>query len=370
MSIEKGARRVGWALMAAGVAVGVFVSTRREASATDGDGPRLEEVRVETVASATGQDVYVAHGVIRTAERAMASFVDGGRLVDRPVEVGDRVEVGQVLARLDPTPYRNAVRANDASRRELDLRSEQLARDRDRVTHLAADGVATTARVEQATSGFERVDAMRAAAGAQVAESRRRARDAVLRSPIAGVVTDVLVQPGELVAAGQPIARIAGNGGREVLLAVSVELAAQLSVGDDVRLRAVGVEAADPLSSTLLTGHVARVADAAASLGGLYPVVVAIDGDIRAGVGVEAELLGDPRPVLRVPLGAVLDPSGRRPFAWVVVDGRAERAWLRLGRLAEDRVEVLEGLAPGAQVVVRGHQHLLEGDEVRVGGAS
>jgi len=363
---QRVARLLGWTVVALGIVAGVWLSRREEAQATDESPPaeRAAEVVRLTVEPTVERREHVFHSVVRTTERAVLSFVDGGRVVARPARVGDRVSAGDLLAQLDPTPYRNSVRASAATRRELDLRSEQLARDRDRAARLAGNGVTTTARLEQAENGFDRVQAMRVAARAQVSESRRRRREGVLRAPFDGVVTDVLAEPGELVAPGQPVVRLAGVGGREVQLDVPVAVAAHLRAGDEVRMRAVGIDAGDPLARLALVGHVRAVTSDAASIGGLFPVIVDIETPTRAGLGVEARLQGPPHEALRVPLGAVLDPSGRRPFVWTVVDQHAVRAWLRLGRLDGENVEVSDGLEAGAVVVIRGHQRLLEGDRV------
>ncbi|MCA9610341.1 MAG: efflux RND transporter periplasmic adaptor subunit [Myxococcales bacterium] len=364
MTRESWTRLGGVALVGAGIAVALVV-TGREARATD-------EPRATPPSGVTARRVeverrrapHVFMGVVRPTDRAMVAFVEGGRLVGRAVDVGDRVEAGQVLAQLDPRPYANAVRAATAQGREVAASRAQVARDHARAERLAQEGVTTESRLEQSQSGLDRVEAMEAAAAAQRDESRRRQREATLRAPFAGVVTDVFVEAGELVGAGRPVLRLAGAGGREVRLEVPVELAAHLAPGAPVALRAVGVEADDPLSSMAIEGRVRAVAGDAASAGGLYPVLVDVPASVRAGLGVEATLEGPEREALHVPLSSVLDPSGRRPFVWTVVDGHAVRAWLHLGRLSGADVEVTDGLAAGDLVVVRGHTGLLEGDAV------
>ena len=361
----------GVAVVALGVAVALWWS--RVDAQTGGPSeerasvPPLEVMTVEPTETRSAQ---VYHGVVQPRRRALLSFTDGGRLDARPAEIGDRVEPGQVLARLDGRGYRNALSAARANDRELALRSEQLARDRERSERLRREGVTTDSTLEQVSSGYDRVMAMRAAARANLAESQRRRGEAVLRAPFAGVVTDVLVEPGELVQPGQPILRLAGDGGHEVVLQVHAELARGLRPGTELALSAVGLEAEDPLARRPLRGTLRSVVTESAGLEGLFPVVVDVAPDeaLRAGLGVEAQLFGEPHAALRVPLAAILDPSGRRPFVWKVVDGRAERAWLRLGRLSDGWVEVLEGLEEGDRVVVRGHTRLLPGDAV--GGAS
>ncbi len=357
-------------LMAAGVGVAILwtatrsrVDAQTEAPATPA---RPGPVEVATVAATEARSRQVYHGVVRPSRRAVLAFTEAGRLQARPAAIGDAVEAGQALAALDRRGYGNAVRAARASAEELSLREAQLTRDRARAAELRRAGVTTEAQLEAVESGHARVDAMQAAARAELAESRRRRDEAVLRAPFAGVVTDVMVEPGELVSPGQPILRIAGRDGHEVVLQVHAELAGALAPGDSLELTASGLEAEDPLARRRLRGVVRSAVASATGLEGLFPVVVDVAPDpaLRAGLGVEAELRGPPRAALRVPLSAILDPSGRRPFVWRVQGGLAERAWVRVGRLDEGQVEILEGLTDGDRVVLRGHLRLLPGDPV------
>lgn len=326
-------------------------------------------VSLATVEEARGVAAHRAHGVAQARRRARLSFTEGGRLASRAVQVGDRVERGQVLARLEAGGQANAVRAAGAQTRELEAARAQLERDRDRARRLSAEGVRTAAQLEAVESGFERLEAQQAAARAQLRESRRRRTEAVLRAPFAGVVTDVLVEPGELLSPGQPVLRVvAPESGLEVHLAVPSDIARGLSVGDVVPLSVVGARADDPLGTTGASARVAAVAHDAAAATRLHPVRLDVDRNaaVAAGAGVEARLAIEGSPHVVVPLAAVLNPSGQRAFVWKAVDGHAERAWVRLGRLQQSTVEVREGLAPGDRVVVEGQAHLLEGDAVVV----
>ncbi|MFK7989761.1 MAG: efflux RND transporter periplasmic adaptor subunit [Sandaracinaceae bacterium] len=330
-------------------------------------------VVVATVHRSVGRTAHRAHAVVEARQRARLSFTEGGRLSTREAHVGDRVEPGQVLARLEAGGQVNAVRAAGAQTRELNAARAQLARDRDRMRRLSAEGVRTQAQLEAVESGFERIEAQQAAARAQLRESRRRRTEAVLRAPFAGVVTDVLVEPGELIAPGQPVLRIvAPESGLELHLAVPNDVAEGLAVGDEVPLFAVGTVADDPLLARPFLGRITAVAHNAAASTRLHPVRVDVSpsSDLAAGAGVEARLTIQGPARLTVPLAAVMNPSGQRAFVWKAVDGQAVRAWVRLGSLEGSAVEIREGLSPGDEVIVEGQTRLLEGDALRVGSDS
>jgi RND family efflux transporter MFP subunit len=330
------------------------------------EAPSATTVVTERVEAQPRARVERLQGVARLRDRATLSFQVGGRLARRAVDVGDRVEAGAVLAGLDARAYRNAVAAARAGLAEVEAQRGQVVRDQARASRLTRDGVSTAAALERADTGLERVAAMERAAGVQLRESRRQAAEATLRAPFAGVVTAVFAEVGELVQPGQPVVRLAGPGGLEVLVEATPEMATRLAPGDAVTVRAVGVESDDPLADVLAEGRVRSVVADAVGLGGLHPVMVDLpdDGRLRAGLGLEIGLRAEGASVPTVPLEAIVDPSGRRPFAWKVVDGRVERAWLRLGGLLDGRAEVREGLVVGDAIVTQGQARLLEGDAV------
>ncbi|MBO6939016.1 MAG: efflux RND transporter periplasmic adaptor subunit [Deltaproteobacteria bacterium] len=320
-------------------------------------------IRLETVTPTELRPVHQAHGVLRAGDAAMVAFLEGGRLAERPVEVGQRVTVGDVVARLDDPGTRNAVRGAQASVAELEERLAQLERDRERSATLAREGVATNEELERVESGLARTRSALEGARAQLGETRRRRAETVVRAPFSGVVTDVLADPGELLGPGQPVIRLVGEGGLEVIVRVTAELAAELEPGASAPVRIAVGDPTNPLARETVEGRIVSVAGASA-LGGMHPVRIAIDRTegIAAGQGVVVELAGAPREVATVPLGAVQDPSGTHPFVWVDDEGRASRAAIRLGALQGDRVVVLDGLAAGTSVVVAGHTRLLPGD--------
>ncbi|MEM9188854.1 MAG: efflux RND transporter periplasmic adaptor subunit [Myxococcota bacterium] len=308
----------------------------------------------------------VVHGVIEPVQHGRLGFAIGGRMNARMVHVGDEVRAGDVLARIDGRGYTNAIRAARASVNEQTARREQLIRDTERTRRLDQEGVVTTATREQTESGLERAQAAERAARASLSESRRQLGEAFLRAPYDGVVTDIFVEPGEVVSAGQPILNLAGKEGFEVVVEVAADIADHLEAGQAVNIRATGLETRDPLGAAEIEGRLRRVVRSAAGVGGLYPVAIDIPAgpSVRAGLGVEVTLEAGAENLRVVPLAAVIDPSGQYPFAWRVVDQQVEKALLRLGPMQDDGVVVYDGLDAGETVVTRGQAHLLAGDVV------
>lgn len=330
--------------------------------------PRVE---VAVVRAASAEETLVLHGTVRAADRANLAFAVGGRLLQRPVEVGDRVEAGQLLARVDARPFRNAASAARAQIAELDVQAAQLVRDEARVAALEASGAASTAAVEQSRTGTSRLSASRDATLAQLAEARRQVGEAVLRAPYAGVVRAVFTEPGMVVAPGTPVLALAGEGGLEVEAEVPESALSWLREGVPARVEI-------PATGARTEGTVLALARAAGP-SGLFPLRLRLEGaEAFPGQGALLRFARTGGAELRVPLGAVVDPSGDAPELWKVREGSpptVERipVFVRGLRDVDGRPEVALAeatpLSAGDRVVWRGQRPLLDGDVVRVGTA-
>ncbi|MCB9633108.1 MAG: efflux RND transporter periplasmic adaptor subunit [Sandaracinus sp.] len=322
-------------------------------------------VRVAEVRQARVRPSVFLHGRTRATDRATASFVVGGRLVERRVDVGDRVSAGQTLARLDARGYAHGVEAASASLAELEARRAQLARDETRLTTLREGGVVAAADLESVRTAVARVDESQRAARVALEEARRQRDESVLRAPFDGVVRAVLVDEGTVVAPGTPVFLLAGEGPTEVELEVPERVVAWARVGDRVDVEL-------PSTGERFVGEVVALADAASPTG-LFPARARLQTEtpIASGRGTLVTWRGaEAATELRVPLAAVVDPSGDRPFVWRVdAEGRAERVEVRPLALRDDETSEValaaDGLAVGDEVVVAGHGAVLPGDLVR-----
>ncbi|MGF1465905.1 MAG: efflux RND transporter periplasmic adaptor subunit [Sandaracinaceae bacterium] len=356
------------------IAAGGLWLTQAGAQPEEGPDPVLGPAVVE-VAAVTSRNLVREErvlGVVEPRAQGRLALTLAGRLVERPVDVGDRVARGDLLARIDPRGPSNAVRAARATVGEIEAQRGQVVRDQRRARLLSEDGVATDVAVERATSSLERVEAAYRAARARLRESRRQASETLLRAPFDGVVTDVFFEEGELVEAGRPVLRIAGSDdGLEVLVEATSGMAARLAPATEVEVRPVGLDGADPAAGAVLLGRIRTVVADAVGLGGLHPVRIELPDDpaLRSGLGVEVRLRAAGDRGLTVPLRAILDPSGQRPFVWRLERGRVERVWIRTGRYLDGEVEVVEGLSADDVVVVGGQGRLLDGDPVQVDAA-
>lgn len=317
---------------------------------------------IESIQAAEGVPVDVVRagiapledwrGFVGVAEgRAQATLTADAptRVTEVRASVGDRVPRGEVIVAFDPF---------DPSRMAMNLEATRAAyvtarADSQRIEALFAQGAVSRQTLDHTRTACD-------AARAQYLTARRAVRK---DTPVAGVVTAVLVEAGDLVEAGQPLATVAAVDSVRVPLELSGDERALVRLGQPARLVLPGGER--------LTGRVARAAFSADPETRLFAVDLILansDLALRPGSLVTPEVLvAEERGLPLVPDAAVIREDGR-VFVYVVdeADGelRARRREIEPGIAAGGRVAVAAGLAPGERVVVAG-QNRLDGD-VRV----
>jgi RND family efflux transporter MFP subunit len=345
---------------AAFVALGASTSSAESAPAVQ-DAARTVEVEVAQMRSHSRQALF--HGLTKPSDHTVLAFTVPGRMQARPVEVGSRVKRGDLIARLDAKPLRNARDAAKAQLAEVEARAAQLRREQERARGLLEAGAATEQQVEQANTGANAVDASKFAADVNVRETKRQLGETVLRAPFDGEVTAILAEADQVVGAGTPVVQLTGRDRVEVELQVPLWVASALDVDAEVEVESPGFD-------LQLRGTVVRVGSHTAGVGHLFPVVVdvstAAGTEVPSGLPVEVRFSVGRAEKVAVPLHALLDPSGARPYVFVVEDDVVRRAFVTPAGFSGGDVLLAEGLEPGASVVVQGFSHLLEGDPVVV----
>jgi RND family efflux transporter MFP subunit len=319
-------------------------------------------VRVASVSiMVEGQELQLP-GTTRAVKRADLSFVVAGRLTERPVDLGDRVEQGDPLARLDPRPFLNEVRSSEAALAEASARLEQTERHGHRVTRLHAEGIASQRSLEEAMTTETQSRASFDLARSRLREARRTFAEATLLAPFGGMVTRVHLEPGEFAREGAAIVTLSGDGGLEIEVEVPESVASTLVEGQEANVRF-------PLAG----GRVARARLKSVSRGGegpgrLFPIIAELAPTSGVIPGMTGELFvhASSGKRLAVPLASIIDPSGKHPYVFRVRDGSARRVPVRVHSLVGDRVTVSAPLEEGDSIVIDGHFVLLDGDPVQV----
>jgi RND family efflux transporter MFP subunit len=355
-------------LTAAAVLIGAFAvwlyadekGGAEDPSGVDDEPPR--SVRVGRVVALNSGPTVRLSAITKAVDHSRLSFAIGGRVVRRPVDVGDAVRRGEVVAKIELSPMKHAVSAGQAAVRELDARIDQAERNEARMSDLAEAGAVALTTHENAATSLNALQAARDAASARLSEAERQLRESVLRAPFSGTVSAVFVEPDEVVSPGQPVLQLDGAKQVEVELEVPEPLLSSVREGETVAVSfpLAGIE---PVSGTIST-----VGQAAEGPGSLFPVVVTLPASeaIRPGLTASVALSSGRLSGLAVDVGAVINPTGQKAWVLRVIDGVARRVPVTTGALVDGRVQVSGDFHEGDWVVTAGHQQLMDGDRVEI----
>ncbi|MGJ4802630.1 efflux RND transporter periplasmic adaptor subunit [Luteimonas sp. SDU82] len=329
-----------------------------------GDAPAPRPVLVEQPGGGEAAGISSYAGEVRAGEESPLSFRIGGNLARRTVDAGERVRKGQLLAELDPGDQRLQA---EAARAQLAAAEAELGRvraDRVRFQALARDRLVSQSAMDAQDAAWRAAEEQARAARAQLDVARNQAAYAQLRAPRDGVIAGRLAEAGQVVAAGQAIYTLAGDG-REVAIALPESRVAEFRLGQPVE-----VELWDG-PARRLPGRIREIAAAADPQARTFAARVALEPGAadRVELGQSARVYvrqqGEDA-ALSVPLAALQPAAGGGHAVWIVDPGTGalRLAPVRTGRLGQERVPVLSGLDPDAWVVSAGGHLLREGELV------
>jgi RND family efflux transporter MFP subunit len=349
-----------------GTAAAIFGSaaaSRREPDRVTQLDPRQGSQLVQTaIAKPAMAPERIFTGVIAARVQSNLGFRVPGKVVERLVDAGQEVHAGQPLMRLDPKDLKLALTAQENAVAAARAAAVQAGDDEVRYRELVAVGGASTQRYEQARTAVDTAAAQLRAAEAQADVSRNEAGYSLLLADADGTVVDTLAEPGQVVAAGQTVVKLAHSGPREAVVNLpesvrpaigspaQVKLYRGISIPSPAHLRQLS-DAADPSTRTYEARYVLDGDASRAPLGSTVTVSVANDGTIEA---------------VEVPLGALYD-DGKSSGVWVVDLHSSSVLWraVQVRRLAEETV-VVSGVEPGERVVALGAHLLHRGERIRL----
>ncbi|MFO7567154.1 MAG: efflux RND transporter periplasmic adaptor subunit [Enhygromyxa sp.] len=315
------------------------------------------ELSVETVERRRIVPVVEATGTVDFSSRKVA--VIGARIFGRVVEVevieGDRVEEGEELARVESAELGEV----QAKLSTLKAQTELAAADKERKEVLVREGIASKRAAEVTQKELEVALARKRAAAKQVRSmvgSSRRGRklgEFFLTSPIAGEVVGVHVYQGQAIEPSHAAFEVADLSELWIELAVFERDLRYVSVGDRVRVEATGTE------GTVVPGivdYVGSVLDPGTRTAEVRIVIDNHDRRLRVSQSVVARIESQKATVeaLAVPRRAIVLVDGQPTVFVITAPGQVEPRYVKLGARDAERVEIVEGLAEGDEIVVDG----------------
>jgi len=336
-------------LTAGWLAVALMMAGCSKPAAKD---PRLQPPTVEVFkVEAAGSNVRTFTGVVEARVQSDLGFRVGGKILQRSVDVGQRVHKGQVLMRLDSVDLELAFAAQQANAKA----------DEARFARLVESNAVSRQENEQARTALDSTRAQLEAAEAQARVSDNSNKYAFLLADADGVIVRTIGEPGQVVAAGQTVIQLAHDGPREALInlpeGVRPDLGTNASAGlygQDQRypakLRQLSA-AADPASRTFEARYVLEGEAASVPLGSTVTITLVT----KPSSGHQA---------VRVPVGAVHD-RGSGSGLWVV-DDKSEVTFrsVEVASVGKEEAVLSGGVQVGEEVVAVGAHLLHEGQVV------
>ena len=328
----------------------------------------VRAVKLMTVQGATQEATWSFSGEVRARHEATLGFRVPGKLLSRAVELGQRVSAGQLLAQLDAQDYQAAALAAQAQVQAALTQRDVAHADWQRYQGLFAQGFISQAELDRRQAAAQAAQAQWEQARAQYTLQGNQAAYTRLLADAPGVVTAVDAQPGQVLAPGQAVVRVALEGPRDVVFALPQDKWAAMRTGTAVQVRA-GEQvqpavvrdvagSADPITRTFTVKASLGANAASVALGEMVTVLWTPPAKNH---GAKANA---PAP-LRVPLTALHVLSGqtsvwRLDAATMTVQPQPVEVEPALG----EQVAVLKGLQAGDEVVVAGVHALTPGQKV------
>jgi RND family efflux transporter MFP subunit len=347
-------------LMVAITAAACALAGCKSSSARD---PRTETqlVEIARVAPAVPQERGFT-GIVRARVASDLTFRVPGKIIARLVDTGEAVRQGEPLMRIDRTDYAHAIAVQVGNVAAARARLTQAAADEERYRQLVTSGAVSRSAFDQAKAAADSARALLRSATAALKVAQDEGRYSTLVADADGTVIETLAEPGQYVAAGQVVLKLAHAGPREA----SIDLPETLRPA--IGSRAVAILYG---GTTPVTVHLRQLSDAADPLTRTFEARYILEGPAAQaplGATITVYLSGSPASAeMSVPLGAV-DDEGRGPGVWVY-DEASSSVSLRLvhvARLADETATLSSGVRLGDRVVALGGHSFYEGEHVRV----
>lgn len=322
----------------------------------------VRPVKVVTAApKATTRQVSYS-GTVKARREANLGFRVSGKIVERRVDVGEHVEPGAILARIDRVDLELALRSAEATVTAAQSQLAVAQNAYDRSAALFARGFATQATLDDRKLALDQAHASLDQARSGRDQAANQAAYAELKSDVAGVVTSIQAEAGQVVAMGAPVVVVARDGEKEVAVAIPESEIRFFKVGDRLAVHFW----ADP--DLAASGVVREIAGSADATSRTFALRVSLPDDPALRLGETATLVAD-LPAgdggIEIPLAALTERDGH-PNVWVVDPATRTVAPRRVATaaFADDGVRIADGLRPGDLVVTAGAQFMTPGKRV------
>ena len=324
--------------------------------------PEVRPVRTVTVTRGEASVPVTLTGRIEARDEAALAFRISGRIAENDLKLGDRVEPGQVLARLESQNELNALRTAQAQVAAAAGQLTQARNQFERQQTLLADGWTTRVRFDEAKQTLQSAQSQVDDTEAQLKAAHDLVSFTELKADAPGVLTAIGPRAGEVVQAGQMIARVARQFGRDAVFDVPAQLIRSAPADPEIAVSLTD----DPTVTAV--GRVREISPQADPVTRTFEAKVGLTNPPQAmllGATVTGRMQMDAVAAIEVPATA-LTRFNRQPAVWIV-DPSSRTVSMRnieVLRFDQDTVAISRGLDTGEIVVTGGMQALHPGQKV------
>lgn len=328
------------------------------------EAPLVRAVTIQGVAAAGSRSFT---GTVAARVQSDLGFRVSGKVLERLVDTGQTVKRGQALMRIDPADLKLAAHAQQETVAAARARAQQTADEEARYRDLRGTGAISASAYDQVKAAADAAKAQLNASEAQAEVARNASRYTELAADADGVVMETLVEPGQVVNAGQVAVRVAHAGRREAVIQLPETLRPQAgSVGQATLFGNEGVA---------VPAKLRQLSDAADRLTRTFEARYVLDGALsNAPLGTTVTIqIPDVHSATQggwsVPISSLFD-AGKGPGVWIIQGEPAKVSWrpVTVRRLGDDNAHIAGQLKQGDRIVALGAHLLREGEQVRVAG--
>ena len=325
----------------------------------------VRSVKLITVGAAALSPSSEYAGEVRARIESRLGFRVPGKLIQRPVEAGQRVQSGQLLAQIDPQDYQLAAQAAQAAVVAAQSNRDVALADFRRYEALRAQNFISGAELERREAALKAAESALTQAQSQQAVQSNQAAYARLLATASGVVTGIEAEIGQVVSAGQPVVRLAHDGPRDAVFSVPEQAVASFKVGQNLQatLQATG---------QVVKGQVREVGASADPLTRTFLVKLALEASqglpLGGTVNVQApKMQAATTHAIKLPTTA-LRQEGQSTTVWLLDEPSMTVKLQPVQVLGVEGQEVViaSGLSAGQKVVAAGVHVLSPGQKVTV----
>ncbi|MGL4992549.1 MAG: efflux RND transporter periplasmic adaptor subunit [Bacteroidales bacterium] len=351
---------------------GLLLTTALISVSCSGSSDRKEQLNSEAitvntvVASLHSENGIVANGQVESEDIARLGTRMMGYVTSVRVKVGDKVRAGELLITISDDELKAKAAQVNAMIKEAEAANKIAKKDFDRFSELYAKKSVSAKEFENITLQYESVQAKLEMAQQMKKEVEANLSYSNITSPFAGVVTQLDIDNGALATPGMPLVTVERESDLVVTASVSESSISKINIGMKA---VVTVKSANLTFETIIR----EKSTSSLGTGGQYLLKVTIPNEIKsqlysgmyANVLIPTAIRGKENSNLMIPKGAIIDREGLNGVYVVSEDNKAMLRWVRIGKEYGDQIEILSGINPEDQVVVKSNGRLINGSKVK-----